>query len=114
MSKELVARLRGPVIAALFDGKPSDWQEAEAEIKAAADLIEHQSWQPIETAPRDGTRILIWFVHSNAKFSDDPVGHGWEAAHEAHWIDHNGGGWTWHGLAGSPTHWMPLPESPTQ
>ena len=72
-----------------------------------------QGWRDIETAPRDGTRILIWFVHANAKYSSDPIAEGWEAAHEAYWIDHNGGGWTWHGLCGVATYWMPLPAPPS-
>jgi len=70
------------------------------------------AWQPIETAPKDGTRILIWFVHANARFSKDPIAEGWAAAHEAHWIDHNGGGWTWHGICGVATLWQPLPNPP--
>lgn len=71
-------------------------------------------WRPMETAPKDGTRILIQFVHANAQYSKDPIGDGWIAVHEAHWIDHNGGGWTWHGLCGVATSWMPLPAAPVQ
>jgi len=81
----------------------------------AAEIIRLRQggWLPIETAPRDGTRILIWFVHAHARFSEDPFSEGWAAAHEAHWIDHNGGGWTWHGLCGVATYWQPLPSPPT-
>jgi hypothetical protein len=69
-------------------------------------------WQPIETAPTDGTRVLLWCVHPNAEFSPDPVAEGWAAAVVGEWIDHNGGGWTWHGLLGRMTHWRPLPPPP--
>ena len=69
-------------------------------------------WRPISTAPRDGTRVLLWCVHANAAYSDDPVAEGWAAAVLGAWIDHNGGGWTWHGLCGRMTHWQPLPAPP--
>ena len=71
-------------------------------------------WRDMAEAPRDGTRILIWFVHQNAKYAADPIKEGWAAAHEAQWIDHNGGGWTWHGLCGVATYWQPLPAPPQE
>lgn len=70
------------------------------------------AWKPIETAPKDGTLILTWCVHVNAEFCDDAVAEGYAAPVIAKWIDHNGGGFTWHGLAGTHTHWMPLPTPP--
>jgi len=69
-------------------------------------------WQPIETAPRDGTDVLLWIVHPNAEWSDDPVGDGYVCHAVARWINHNGGGWTWHGMCGTPTHWRSLPSPP--
>lgn len=69
-------------------------------------------WQPIETAPKDGTRILLWCVHQNAQYAKDARAEGWEAAVIGEWTTHNGGGWVWHGLAGKHTHWMPLPAPP--
>lgn len=65
-------------------------------------------WQDISTAPKDGRQILLWMVHANAKYSVDPIAEGWAAPVIARWIDHNGGGWTWHGLCGVATHWKPL------
>lgn len=71
-------------------------------------------WQPIETAPKDGTDILV------------TVGTGGRC-HVVAWLDEHGEpsaeyGW-WrvddnkHGpysLRGaSPTHWMPLPDPPS-
>lgn len=64
-----------------------------------------EPWQPMETAPHDGSPVILWMVHENAKYAKDPVAEGWEAEVAAHWIDHNGGGWTWYGLAGRPTRW---------
>lgn len=56
-------------------------------------------WQPIETAPKDGTRIIVipygdifdlsvsWFIEGDDRWAN------W------HWIE-------------APTHWMPLPKPP--
>lgn len=69
-------------------------------------------WQPIETAPKDGSDVLI-------RCPGDSV-------HEARWIDwsnsrydlrHRLTGWYWAGYDGAvgpvfPTHWRPLPPPP--
>ena len=68
-------------------------------------------WQPIETAPKDGTAIVAWCVHPYASSMTEPDDYVGPVI--ARWIDHNGGGWTWHGHLGNFTHWMPLPEPPT-
>lgn len=57
-------------------------------------------WQPIETAPKDGTMVLIAWA-----------GGGYPRT--SRWL-HNSQGWavaTTQTL--DPTHWMPLPPSPT-
>ena len=58
-------------------------------------------WQPIETAPKDGTFILV-AVPGDVKTHIMLV---W-------WVD----GWCWDmtntPIVGTPTHWMPLPASP--
>lgn len=76
-------------------------------------------WQPIETAPKDGTRVMLW-----RGFTDFGL---WSEMVIAEWRDDT---WMWpaenpstHGeweendlLDGfecnSFTHWMPLPEAP--
>ena len=79
-------------------------------------------WQPIETAPRDGTWILLWDDHLGLAVSGcwyDYPGINTPDDYEAPWSF-----WTadndlisfWVGGDDyySPTHWMPLPPAPTQ
>ena len=79
-------------------------EQASKRMRARMGLIE---WQPIETAPKNGTDILV------------ATG---ETMHVVRWINIHGDFDYWavddnkHGpftLRGkAPTHWMPLPEPP--
>lgn len=64
-------------------------------------------WQPIETAPKDGTRILLHDANSAAKRQpiNTTVGSWWSDKYRNHWFPD-------HGFVNKPTHWMPLPELP--
>lgn len=68
----------------------------------APDASAAGGWQPIETAPKDGRRVLLW----SAAWHDDPSSgwfggvRGWYLAYEAGPFKHQ------------PTHWMPLPPPP--
>lgn len=65
-------------------------------------------WMPIETAPKDGTRVLLYVVHPGDEYAiavGDPDG--WRYIETGYWE----GVWE-HEHAGAPTHWMPLPEAP--
>lgn len=65
------------------------------------------SWQPIETAPKDGTDVLLWVVDG---------ARGW-ASLEVGFYEHD----EWFAPDYRPielyayraTHWMPLPDAPT-
>lgn len=67
-------------------------------------------WQPIETAPRDKTGILLYIPGYPGEIM------------AAVWNDNANRGWCFWGLESisfwfdrdgtSPTHWMPLPEPP--
>jgi len=62
-------------------------------------------WQPIETAPKDGVRILACW----AKHAPEFVGYGvviWDAE-ACSWME------AVSEAVSRPTHWMPLPEPPT-
>ena len=71
-------------------------------------------WQPIETAPKDGTKILVftamgeiemseWYVSKNYRY-DHIEGDVYKKV-----LDEEVGLWN----SNYPTHWMPLPKPPS-
>jgi len=72
-------------------------------------------WQPIETAPKDGADVLVFYQAAGVAF-----------AHIAYWDDgtetdpDDVGWWFYRSSLGremlegyfTPTHWMPLPAPP--
>lgn len=78
---------------------------------------EVDGWQPIETAPKDGTRVLVWSVPIANYYNADEPPH----VAIAYWLERRPNeirmgfhsGWVWHGMAGCTfTHWRPLPTPP--
>lgn len=65
-----------------------------------------RDWRPIETAPKDGTVVVGWFVSTRPNWSVLPP-----SADVMYWTDHNGGGWVRH-AHGEPMYWHPLPPTP--
>lgn len=67
-------------------------------------------WRSIETAPKDGTRILLAMKHVNPEPDDVNVDIGawgkrdWNK--EEMWCMAGGDGWR------HATHWMPIPSEP--
>jgi hypothetical protein len=62
-------------------------------------------WQPIATAPKDGTPILAWPCHNLiyvVAWTD-------RGQYGCHWIEAGGEGYEQY----TPTHWMHLPHLPT-
>jgi len=61
-------------------------------------------------APRDGTKIELFIRHHSyyaAQRTGDTTTR-WEGFCIGHWTDHNGGGWTWSGHAGTPEGWREI------
>lgn len=69
-------------------------------------------WQKIETAPRDGTRIILFTTTEGDVDMEEYL-----ALTQAGPVKEVQVGW-WDGIGwqaemiGNPTHWMPLPEPP--
>lgn len=74
-----------------------------AAIIKSALLAAHNSngWQPIETAPKDGTEILVYCISMD----------GTCGCEVARFCDERNG-WFIGVCRLSPTHWMPLPAAP--
>lgn len=76
---------------------PDGWQVE----YVRADLV--PQWQPIETAPKDGSEFLCWSK-------------GWRYPHMAYWESEYmsfENPFTYD-FMDQPTHWMPLPAPPTE
>ena len=73
-----------------------------AEIDRLKAKLAKTEWQPIETAPMDGTRVLVTagFMVVDAYFRRGD----W-------WLYECGD--DWYSVTINPTNWMPLPEPPT-
>lgn len=73
----------------------------------------NDEWQPIETAPKDGTPVLI-AAHDNGMSSQPRhvlVAHwSYSFSDDGEWLRDEGEEFsqTW-----PPTHWQPLPDPPT-
>lgn len=75
------------------------------------------TWQPIETAPKDGTDVLLWEPAANLRHDGlalvgayvDFKGAVVPCGYHDGWFDNASGRYEI-----TPTHWMPLPTTPTE
>lgn len=65
-------------------------------------------WQPIETAPKDGTQILVWDGSNMICVKWHEIPQQFAAWEFAHTNDHA------HFVTRDVTHWRPLPEPPSE
>lgn len=67
-------------------------------------------WQPIDTAPKDGTVVYVWLSVKLNKYAAFDFN-----MKLAQWLA-DAGEWRIEGVGGNvpqrPTHWMPLPSPP--
>lgn len=67
-------------------------------------------WQPIETAPTDGTVVDLWIVATDCQFRapDFKFCDGrWVGSTSDESLD-----WHYGNVGMNPTHWMPVPAAP--
>lgn len=81
---------------AYLEKHPEVMEEVEAAIRAAPDhtAVRLPPWRKIDTAPKDGTQIMVWDGKHLLLRADDLL-------HNPVFLK-------------NPTHWMPLPEPPTE
>lgn len=98
-----------------LEAEPRDFRHALAHAALAAleenGLVLSEGWRPIETAPKDGTNLIVFtgIVQLAAWRKDDNM-----TEEPAQWladaIDWNSRGWASQKL--KPTHWRELPAPP--
>jgi hypothetical protein len=82
--------------------------------------MNNNEWQPIETAPKDSTLILLWGIWSgevsgNSKVKEMHLGcyypseYPRKSEENFDWVVIGG---DMYGCRLKPTHWMPLPKPP--
>jgi hypothetical protein len=87
------------------------YQEAEVELTSIKARLREQhaqiAWQPIATAPKDGTEVLLYgvFAKRSAARPFRAIGLWFEVNQTFAW-------WVVAALPFTPTHWMPLPDPP--
>lgn len=106
---------RGPRLAADFGQCPNFTASIAMEINRLHD----PGWQPIETAPRDKTRIIVSVPSVHSAYPDiigvayfDPEDHAGTWWWGGTQLDHYHNDCIEEGNSGPPTHWMPLPAPP--
>lgn len=84
-------------------------------MMGAAERRRVVAWQPIETAPKDGTKILVFTIHGDIELSE------WYGMPSIQFEEVEDGlyrkivgegyaGWN----SNQPTHWQPLPPPPNE
>ncbi len=98
------------VISPAYTGDVLTAEAAEAYAAArVAEAMESSGWQPIKTAPRDGTEFQTWlgFWEPRCRFRPDSEGlEIWGR------VDYDLDGWA-DASHLTATHWMPQPAAPS-
>ncbi|WP_019658936.1 DUF551 domain-containing protein [Stenotrophomonas hibiscicola] len=93
-ARELLGEQLGPLeVGAIMSGAGDLFVAESAAVKAIIAALAPQ-WQPIESAPKDGTRLMLW----DSRAGGYAVTGAWVAGSAD---DHE-----------TITHWQPLPAAP--
>jgi hypothetical protein len=96
------------------DGEQPDPTDIGVAIDGAIQILGASQWQPIESAPKDGTEVILWgpsrerptqgeWVSDIKQLSND-----FEQVADPYWMSYDGGFTDEHPC----THWQPLPNPP--
>lgn len=96
----------------------TDFRDWVPSVRMAAERLRANVWQPIESAPLDGTRVLLWMEPHDAiseREQEEPcvvIGY-YVVWSERSKREGMRDGWSWYGpVRCKPTHWRPLPAGP--
>lgn len=93
------------------DMRPDEFEALLRETAAALEAAREDGWQPIETAPKDGTRVLLWYEWHDLPVVGD-FRHGrWWSVHSLGGNLAHPNGMDWEEVV-RPTYWRPLPAPP--
>jgi hypothetical protein len=74
------------------------------------DATRADHWQPIVTAPRDGSRVLLWYPPTREDAGVAAEGF-FDALFDGVWMVSRGSSHIDRRVR-KPTHWMPMPDGP--
>ena len=96
------------ILRAAFANVTARAEAAEAALATAR----VEGWRPIESAPRDGSHVLLWYTPNRVDkgvavegFFDMWYDREWMVTRGANFVDRR---------LRQPTHWMPLPCGPVE
>ena len=76
---------------------------------ATSSSVRRQLWRPIDSAPRDGTVVLVW-TREGCQLACYYLGH---SGRPGGWVEKDANYLLTEDTTGLPTHWMPLPAAPS-
>lgn len=112
--EKIVNRLRDNATAGPLDSRniAADCiEQLQADNQRLREELAKHEWHPIETAPKDGTSIILHIQKHNETYYDCKWGpYGFET------YEWDGESYDWSPILSSAslTHWMPLPEPPKE